>query len=203
MMTTPNNLLTAPKYSVNKPRVDTCAYSPQVEQTFVHLLWHHPQYIDLAFRDIDPEIHILTPPLRVVLQMVAIVWWNLGAVDWTSVVHALKEINYLHDVGGLHGLNGIFTDEGRYPEGCPTDPAPFIQEYIGLLRDYEEQRVTFPGKSIYRFTGGRGRLQINTHARRDTHPAYVGRAFIAGRRYLIAGWNNGQQELGLSFEPET
>ena len=109
--------------------------------------------------------------------MISVVYWEVGDVDWASVVHALREINAIEQCGGLDGLNSIFTDGGYYPEGR-TDPEPFVREYIRLLSDYAIQRQADPTKAVFRLAGGRGKVRPNKLARRDTDPSDVGEATI-------------------------
>jgi hypothetical protein len=114
--------------------LNACSYSNEIERSLVSILWHHPQYVDFVLLNLDPELHFINPDLRIILEMIAVVWWELGAVDWASVVQAVREVDIIEDVGGLQGLNDVFTDCGHYPEGYPN-PEPFVKEYIRLLMD--------------------------------------------------------------------
>lgn len=179
---------------------ETCYFAPEIERSLVSILWHHPRFIDFVHLSLDSDIHFLDPALRTVLEMLSVVYWQIGALDWASVVHALREINAIDQCGGLDGLNNIYTDNGHYPEGR-TDPEPFVREYIQLLSDYAIQRQADPTKAVFRFTGGRGTIVPNRMARRENDPAYVGEAWVRGRRYRIRGWTN-DDGLAISFYPE-
>jgi hypothetical protein len=151
---------------------------------------------------LDPDIHFLDPALRIVLEMLSVVYWQIGALDWASVIQALREVNEIEACGGLEGLNEIYTDGGHYPEGrLPQFAEAFVREYIQLLYDYANQRESDPTKPVYRFTGGKGKLRLNKLARCDSDPSDVGEALICGRRYKILGWCDGN-ELVIKFYPE-
>lgn len=170
--------------------------APEIERSIVALCWHHPEFVDFVHLSLDPEIHFLDPALRIVLEMVTVVYWEIGAVDWASVVHAVREVDAIEEVGGLEGLNAVFTDDNHFPEGY-QDPEPFVEEYIRLLRDYAEQRQVDPYKTVSRFTGGNGRIVPNKRAHSETDPSDIGEARIRGHRYKIRGWRDGD---GLSIK---
>ena len=186
--------------SAKKSPEDSWVYAPEIEKSLVSVLWHHPEYIDLVLLSIDPEVHILNPVLRTVLEMVCVVFWNTGTTDWALVVHAPREIDAIKDCGGLEGLNDIYTDGGLFPHGH-NYPEPTVTEYMRLLHYYQEQRETDPTKPVIHYTGGRGRIVPNRRHRHDTDPSDLGQARIRGRNYRIVGWRDGEG-LAIKFTPE-
>lgn len=193
-------LLDKTSFGKSDPRLETCLWQQEVEQSFVSTLWHHPEFIDVALLSIDPETHILNPVLRTVLEMICVVFWETGITDWALVLQALREIGAVEECGGLQGLNDVYTDNGHFPEGRKY-PEPSVREYIRLLWYYQEQREQDPTKPVIRFSGGRGRLVPNRRAHRETDPSDLGEALIGGRRYRIAGWRDGDG-LEIKFTPE-
>ena len=132
--------------------------------------------------------------------MISLVFWEIGGVDWATVVHAVREVDALELCGGRQGLNEVLTDGGYFPWG-PREPEPLVQEYIRLLQDYAAQRQAASEKIPIHFTGGKGRIVPNKLARSDRDPSDVGQAWIRGRRYRIRGWRDGDG-LDIKFYPE-
>ena len=180
--------------------IATCYWAPEIETSMVALLWHHPEFVDFVHLELDVELHFLSPALRIVLEAISVVYWNIGDADWSTVVHAIREMGAIDTCGGVQGLNDIFTDGGRYYDGR-TDPQPVVLEYMELLKAYGAQRQEDPTKIIPRFTGGKGRLWPNKTAKRATDPSDLGEAFIRGHRYKIRGWWE-SDGLSMKFYPE-
>jgi hypothetical protein len=175
-------------------------FSHQIERSLVSTIWHYPRFIDFVHLSLDPDLHFIDQDARIALEMISVVYWETGSVDWTSVGHALAEINAVELCGGLQGLNDIFTDDGHYPEGR-SDPEPFVKEYINLMREYAIDRQSGVDTVPIRFTGGKGKIIPNRLAQRDSDPSDTGEAWIRGHRYKIRGWHDGSG-LVIKFYPE-
>jgi hypothetical protein len=182
----------------------TLHWAAEIERSFTSTLWHHPEFLDLACRELDFTVHISISPYRKIIEALTIVFGDLGIdLDWTCVVHCVRELGAFDECGGLVGLNEIFTDCGHYPEGR-QHPEAVIGEYIRLLKEYAIARGVDPLATVRRYTRGRGYLQKNKLATKPTHPTVVGKIerCCCGRRCTIAGWPGEQDTLNLTLTPE-
>src|SRR5258708_22587339 len=95
----------------------TSFFAPEIERALVSTVWHHPEYLELVHRDLDLELHFHEPNLRIVLEMISLVFWEIGGVDWATVVHAVREVDALELCCGRQGLNEVLTAGGYFPWG--------------------------------------------------------------------------------------
>jgi hypothetical protein len=154
-------------------------YAPEVETALVSLVWRHPEYLEPVLRELDPETHFVQPHCRHILKAVQLVFTQLGATDWSSIVQALREQKLLEETGNLVLLDEVFTYDA-----CGS----LLNYYIDLLKDYAKQRKADPTQPVYRFTGGRIQLQTNPHWGDEGDPDYFGVGFVAGKKYNVKGW---------------
>jgi hypothetical protein len=178
----------------------------EAERSLVAILWHYPEYLGLVQRELDPNIHFTIPAYRYVLEAIAIVGEKCSAVIWASVLECICEIpRAFEECGGKEGLNTIFTDEGRYPEGPQADLAePILRDHIRFLKEAAIQRGVDPTQPVRHYTSGRGYLQKNKLATTDKHPVATGKIACAycGRTSALAGWPEDEDNLNLKSTRE-
>lgn len=182
----------------------TLFWSHEIECSFVSTLWHAPQYLALAQHELDLKAHFSVTPYRKILEAIVLVHSEIGVdLDFTCVVHCVREMGVFEECGGLLGLDQVYTDNNHYPEGR-AHPEPIIREYIRLLKEYAIARKTDPFQSVRHYTRGRGFLQRNKLATRPEHPAVIGKIerCCCGRRCMIAGWPGEGGNLNLTLTPE-
>ena len=141
--------------------IKTTYWAPEIERSLVAILWHHPRFVDFVHLNLDPEIHFLDPILRTVLELISVVYWQFGRVDWASVIHALREVDEIEACGGRQGLNDIFTDDGHYPESR-GNPNPSLGNTSGFctLTLFSADKSD-PTKPVYQFMGGKRKIRPN------------------------------------------
>jgi hypothetical protein len=179
-------------------------FAPQIERSFTSLLWHAPQYLDMARSQLDFELHISIRAYRKILEAITIVYGDLGIdLDFPCVAKCVAELDAFDECGGLQGLDQVFTDADHYPEGR-SRPEPVIREYIRMLKEYAVARKTDPYQVVRRYTCGRGYLQRNKLATKPTHPSVIGKIqrCCCGQRCTIAGWPGEDGNLNLTLTPE-
>ena len=175
-----------------------------IERSFASLLWHHPQHIAAARRELDFALHISHPAYRKIIEAIENVYAKIGEADWVCVLHCIREMGASEACGGLEGLNQVFTDGDRYPEGR-THPEPLFYEYLKLLKAHAVQRETDPYQSVRHFTRGHGYLKRNKLATKSTHPPAVGKIprCCCGLPCVVAGWPAGEEDtLNLTLDLE-
>jgi DnaB-like helicase N terminal domain len=181
----------------------TFYWAVEIERSLVALIWHHPEYLAPARRELDFGAHFSVPAHRRILEAISLVHGEIGELDFTCVVHAVRELGAFDECGQSEGLNEIYTDGGRSYDGH-RHPEIFFREYVRLLKMYGAARRTDPFTTVRRYTSGRGHLQRNKLATRPTHPAVVGkiRRCCCGKRCTIAGWPGEEGTLNLTLTPE-
>ena len=169
-------------------------YAPEVEVALVSFLWRHPEHLGQVLRELDLNLHFVQWHCRRILEAIAIVYSDLGAVDWPFVVQALREQHLLDAVGNLQLVDEVY----RY-DACGS----LFFEYIALLKSYAQQRATDPTQPLIRFTGGSGQLQWNRNKKRETDPDCIGPVRVRGHAYTVRGWvAEGGLLLNLKFYPQ-
>jgi hypothetical protein len=158
----------------------TFVFSGEIEQAFVKSLWHTPSRLEGALAQIDPQVHLTQPHLRLILEAIRISVGEIGDADWVTVISILREQNALEDCGGLDGLNSLWDYDGF------TTHDQIFGEYIRLLKEYASaRRERVP---VFPFTGGKGTLELNKAKRRETDCDYLGQIRVLGRPYTARAW---------------
>jgi hypothetical protein len=188
-------------YSHDPEEVTTLHWSHDVECAFIALLWHHPDYLILARRELDFSVHISIPAYRKILEAICIVHGEIGEADWNCVLHCIREMGVLEEVGGIEGLSDAYTDRSHCYEGY-RNPEVFFNEYIRLLKAYARVREVDPFKTVRRYTG-HGLLAKNKFTSRPGDPSAIGRLRCpcCGQALQLRGWRNGS-EIKLKAESE-
>jgi hypothetical protein len=191
-----------PGASESDERPMTLDYVDEVERSTTSLVWHHPNLLPLLQQELDLGSHITNPVYRKIIEAVALVYGDEGVANWTFVLTAICEMGVFEQCGAREGLNDVFSDCGRYPEGY-SNPEPFLQEYIRLLKEYALARKTDPYKTVRHYTRGHGFLQRNKLATKAEHPTCVGevRCPRCGGTSKVAGWEADDDRLNLKLEP--
>jgi hypothetical protein len=188
--------------------VKTFCFAPEIERSLVSILWQHPQFFELAARELDFAVHITSPPLRRILEALELVINEPGIgidADWPCVVSAIRELCALEECGGLDGLNTVFTDGGFYPSGRHEfrhGAEDILREYIRALKVYAVNRQSLPEERPPAYTGGKGYLKPNKVRRNERSPAFTGMVRVRGVKYRISAWEQPEtQSYSLSLVP--
>ena len=193
-----------PSHGSEPEQPTTLHFAVQIERSLVSVLWHHPQFLDLARHELDFSVHISVPAYRKIIDALIIVYGELGLdLDFPCVTQCIVDMDALEECGGLLGLDQIFTDGGYYPEGRHR-PEPIIREYIRVVKEYAVARQVNPFTAVRHFTRGRGFLQRNKMATRPSHPSVIGRIerCCCGKRCLLTGWPGEEDVINLSLDLE-
>jgi hypothetical protein len=117
----------------------TFLFSPQYEEATVSILWKQPERIAAFLRDFDPAVHLVQLHLRIILEAVNLSYGDHGEADWASVVQVIQEIGKLDEVGGLEGLNRVYSAKEITPV---TDK--IYAHYLEALQTYAAHRSIEP-----------------------------------------------------------
>jgi hypothetical protein len=181
-------------------------FAPEIEQALVATVWQHPECFELVKAELDFDVHILSPPLRKILQAIELVYGDVGYdLDWACVVDGVRELGALEEVGGLQGLNTVFTDNNRYPYGkCgfSEGAGPLVRFYIKCLKTYALNRQSDPSEQVPLFVGGKGWLKPNKNRRGDKSPHMTGPIVLQGINFSMSAWKQADGSFTLSLRPE-
>jgi hypothetical protein len=178
----------------------TLVWAVEIEVELLSLLWWHSHLIGLAQRELNPVVHFSVPHHRTVLEALSIVFRDENHCPWGSVVACVIELGAFDEAGGKQGLIEIYTSNNRYPWGISTEGAePILRDHVRYLKRAAEIRGVDPTKPLLHHTGGHGFLQKNKAATKPTHPVVVGKAYVGGHKFNVAGWPAGD-DLKLAFE---
>jgi hypothetical protein len=177
-------------------------FAPEIEQALIASAFQVPERIALIYRELDPALHITQPHLRYILDAVRLAYTELGSTDFASVIQVLREEGKLAECGGLEGVNSVL-DQYRYGFSSPEAAEQIIAHYIEMLKTYALNRQQNPPPPVYRFTGGKGTLNLNKAKRSNFEPDYIGEARICGRPYRVgASPSEDGSFLNFRFEPK-
>ena len=181
----------------------TLRWGKEVERSLVAIVWHHPHFLWLVRKELDPADHFTLPAHRYILDAISVVCSDHDNVNWHTVVQAICEMpGAFEECGGKEGLNQIFTDDGHCPQG-PCDPEPFVAEYIRFLKACAIQRGIDPGKPVLHYTVARGILQLNKLATKPEHPTITGKLYVpVPGTYSLAGWPQGDSQVNIKGQLE-
>jgi hypothetical protein len=170
----------------------TLRHTVEVERSVVSICWHYPEYLGVVQQKLNPKTHFTVPAYRIVLEALQLQNEKCGAADWAGVLEVVCELGGLEECGGLEGLNDIFTDHNRNPEGPRADLAePILSDHVRFLKEAAIQRGVDPTQPVRHYTSGRGFLQKNKAATKPTHPTAVGEAYVLGHKFKLLGWPAG------------
>jgi hypothetical protein len=163
--------------------IDTCYFAPEIEQSVVSLLWHEPERLAGFYRDFDLGLHIGQIHLHIILDAINQAYGELGTTDFATVAQIVRELGKLTTIGGLDGLNQVYTAQlyGR-EDRSRTDK--IWTEYLRLLRYYAQNRKQDPPRQTDFFTKGWLKLYPNKTKYSELSPDATGTGKIAGRTYL-------------------
>jgi DnaB helicase-like protein len=154
-------------------------YAPELERAIVSLCWHRPENLPKVLQALDPAVHLKEPHLRLILEAINLVYRELGATDWATVIDYLRQQGKLAECGELVGLDEIYR-----LEPCPA----LLSYYIELLKDYGALREGAPLAPTLRFNGGQGQIFNNKAKKTQREPDVIGVVAIASKAYELKGW---------------
>jgi hypothetical protein len=158
----------------------TFVFALEIEVATVSTIWRQPARCAEFLRVCDPLVHLTQPHLRIILEAVQIAYAELNAADWATVVEVVRELGQFEEVGGLDGLNTVYSATEITPV---IDP--IFAHYIQMLKTYAEHRQMDPPRPVNWFSGGRGTVWRNKAKRGPQDPDYTGEAIVRGIRYGI------------------
>jgi hypothetical protein len=171
-------------------------YAPEIEAEVVSEIWHCPERIAELRRAINPEVHLLSPHLRRILEAIEHCYAQLGEVSFPTVVQVLRETGRIEDVGGVDGVNEIYK-LGAYDRNEKRCKSIFASE-VEMLKTYAQNREQTPPGRLDFFTRGQLVLRWNKLKKSPSQPDAVGEGKIAGRHYRAAAWvetSQGQEQI--------
>ncbi len=165
----------------------TFIWAPQIEVAVVSTIWHEPSRCAGFLRVCDPLVHLTQPHLRIILEAISIAYAELNAADWATVVEVVRELGALEEVGGLDGLNTVYsaTEPSPSPDFRERVTDPIFAHHIELLQEYARARQMDPPRPVARFSGGRGTVRVNKASHRPANPEYIGDAIVRGIAYVV------------------
>jgi hypothetical protein len=158
----------------------TFVFALEIEVVTVSTIWRQPARCAEFLRVCDPLVHLTQPYLRIILEAVQIAYAELNAADWATVVEVVRELGQFEEVGGLDGLNTVYSATEITPV---IDP--IFNHHIELLQEYARARQMDPPRPVHRFSGGRGTARINKASHRPANPEYLGDAIVRGLAYVV------------------
>jgi hypothetical protein len=165
----------------------TFVWAPEIEVATVSAIWHEPVHCAEFLRVCDPAIHLTQPHLRIILEAIRLAYSELNATDWATVVEVVRELGQFDEVGGLEGLNAVYSAIELNPDPVfrqrVTDP--IFKYHVKLLQEYAKHREMDPPQPVTRFSGGRGKAWRNKVKRHANDPDHTGEAIVRGVRYLV------------------
>jgi hypothetical protein len=166
----------------------TLHYAVESERAIVNILWHYPEFLGLAQRELDPRVHFTLPSCRLVLEAMALANEKCLPVCWQSVLECICEIREaFEECGRREGLSQIFTDDGHYPEGPRANLVePILRYHIDYLRSAAILRGIDPAKPLEFFHTGWGHLVRNKLATNPIATGKVGCAYCGKTNDLAA-----------------
>jgi hypothetical protein len=169
----------------------------EIETAAVSTLWQEPVRCSSFLREIDPLVHLTQPHLRLILEAVNLAYGELGDADFATVVQVVREIGAFEEVGGLDGLNAVYSNAEHTPDAL-------FAHYVETLKIYAAARnADPPRRPVTRFTGGKASLYLNKAKRRPNDPDYLGEARIRGHGYRLRGWLCEDREaVNITLEPQ-
>jgi hypothetical protein len=176
----------------------TFVFALEIEVATVSTIWRQPERCAEFLRVCDPLVHLTQPYLRIILEAVQIAYAELNAADWATIVEVVRELGQFEEVGGLDGLNTVYS---------ATEITPVIDSifahYIQMLKTYAEHRQMDPPRPVHWFSGGKGNLYLNKAKRKPTDPDYLGSAKVRGQNYRVRGWlGEDRQSVNLALDPQ-
>ena len=165
----------------------TFVFALEIEVATVSTIWLEPERCAEFLRVCDPLVHLTQPHLRIILEAVQIAYAELNAADWATVVEVVRELGAFEEVGGLEGLNTVYsaTEPSPNPVFRERVSNPIFDHHIELLQEYARTRQMDPPRPVARFSGGRGTARINKASHRPANPEYLGDAIVRGIQYVV------------------
>ena len=179
----------------------TCwfAWAEEIQEATVALLWHHPDLLEYAHRELDFDLHFSVPRCRILLRAIECLYsesCNEVPPDFHCMVHLLREWGEFDEVGGRVGMNEL------YSLGPFLMPEALLRGFnVGCLKEHAIARRTDPFKPVRYFSGGRAAIRPNKLARSENSPCVVGEGIWEGIKFRIVGWPQGDGgEVSLKLE---
>lgn len=177
----------------------TFHFAHEIESAVVSLLWHEPERCGEFFRELDPDLHLSQPNLRVIAQAISLTWRELGTTDFAIVVQMVRELSGLEEAGGIEGLNSVYLLKQFRADKETTDA--IFSHYLEMLKAYALGRQN--NMAVYRFNRGDILLVQNKLKNKGNGPDLIGQGKIAGRRYRAIGYHQTQDDsYSISLIPE-
>jgi hypothetical protein len=186
-------------------QLDTLVFAPEIEAALIALAFAAPWRIGQIMRELDPAVHLSRPECRYLLEAIDIVYRELGARDFASVITALRESSQLEDCGGLEGVNAIVS-EYRFGFSSQEAENEILGHYIEMLKAYAKARANQPPVGVYRFIRGDITLFKNQTSSSPSAPQWIGEGKVAGKTYRASAFashnKTGQPILSVSLCPK-
>lgn len=180
---------------------ETFVFAPEIEEQLCSICFYNPQRIALVRRELDLEVHIIQAHVRHIIEATELVYGELNATDFPSVIQALREMGKLELCGGAQGVNDVF-EKWRY--GVPTSDIEekIFWHYIDTLKRYALNRAEIPPKPVYRFSDGKGTVFPVKVRRSLQTPDFEGVVSIGGKLYAAQLWfSTDGNYINLKFRP--
>lgn len=156
----------------------TFYFSPEIEDGLLSLLWHKPERMADFLRECDPRVHLLQVHCQILTEAINLSYANHGNATWANAVQAVREMGRMDEMGGLQGLNRIYSIHE------PTEHSNvFIDDYIKSLKEYANNRAQVPSQGTFLSTGGVGTLDRNKCKKYEWQPDFIGEMKVRGFRY--------------------
>jgi hypothetical protein len=176
----------------------------EIEVATVSTIWHQPELCAEFLRVCDPLVHLTQPHLRIILEAIGIAYGELNAADWATVVEVVRELGQFEEVGGLEGLNAVYSATEFNPDPVFRQRVsdPIFKDHVKLLQEYARHRQMDPPCPVHWFSGGKANLYLNKTKRQPTDPDYLGSAKVRGQNYRVRGWLGlDRQSVNLALDP--
>lgn len=159
----------------------TFYFSPEIEDSLLSLLWHKPERMSDFLKECDPRVHLLQVHCQIMTEAINLTYADHGNATWANVVQTVREMGRMDEMGGLEGLNRIYSIHE------PTEHSNmFIDDYIKSLKEYANNRHQATPLETFISTGGIGTLDRNKCKTKVWQPDYIGEMRVRGFKYLAS-----------------
>ncbi len=114
----------------------TFFFAPEIEESMTSLCWRDPDLFEQFTQSHDFTVLIAQRHCQDIFKAMHLAYETMGTLDWASVVQSCRELGSMDEVGGIDGLNRVYTmiDTTKY---CHR----VFDSYLSLLETYAEGRA--------------------------------------------------------------